>query len=301
MALGLWAPIDRAALARALDEIAALGATDVALVMAWRQRDVTSTAVAAGAGSATDDDVAAALDLAAARGLAATLFPIVILDVVAPGQWRGTLAPADVDAWWQSYERYITHAAGLAAAHGAAALVVGSELGSTEHWRERWYHLISRVRRTFKGRLLYSANWDHWQEVSFWDRLDGLGVTGYFELTQRDDADVATLTAAWRAARRELAAAATARKLPLWLTEVGYVSRDGATRAPWDYLRGTAIDLEEQRRAFAALAAAWAGEPALAGLFVWEWSGAGGPTDGGYTPRGKPAACALRAWFAARR
>jgi hypothetical protein len=78
------------------------------------------------------------------------------------------------------------------------------------------------------------------------------------------------------------------------------VSRDGATRAPWDYLRGTAIDLEEQRRAFAALAAAWAGEPALAGLFVWEWSGAGGPTDGGYTPRGKPAACALRAWFTAR-
>lgn len=287
-------------MARALDEIAALGATDVALVMAWRQHDVASTAVAAAADSATDDDVAAALDLAAARGLAATLFPIVILDVVAPGQWRGTLAPADVDAWWQSYERYITHAATLAAAHRAAGLVVGSELGSTEHWRERWYHLISRVRRTFKGRLLYSANWDHWQEVSFWDRLDGLGVTGYFELTQRDDADVATLTTAWRAARRDLAAAATARKLPLWLTEVGYVSRDGATRAPWDYLRGTAIDLEEQRRAFAALAAAWAGEPALAGLFVWEWSGAGGPGDGGYTPRGKPAACELRAWFAAR-
>ena len=67
---------------------------------AWRQRDVTSIAVAAGAASATDADVAAALDLAAARGLAATLFPIVILDVVAPGQWRGTLAPADVDAWW---------------------------------------------------------------------------------------------------------------------------------------------------------------------------------------------------------
>ncbi|MBP6844077.1 MAG: hypothetical protein KA201_10065, partial [Kofleriaceae bacterium] len=66
------------------------------------------------------------------------------------------------------------------------------------------------------------------------------------------------------------------------------------------YLRGTAIDLEEQRRAFAALAAAWAGEPALAGLFVWEWSGAGGADDGGYTPRGKPAACELRAWFAAR-
>jgi hypothetical protein len=139
--------------------------------------------------------------------------PDRILDVVAPG-WRGTLAPADVDAWWQSYERLHHPRRRLAAAHGPPRWW-SARLGSTEHWRERWYHLISRVRRTFKGRLLYSANWDHWQEVSFWDRLDGLGVTGYFELTQRDDADVATLTAAWRAARRELAAAATARKLPL--------------------------------------------------------------------------------------
>lgn len=280
-----------------LDELAALGATDVALVVGWQQRDVTASTLAAGAVTAPDDVVAAALDGAGARGLAATVFPIVVLDQTGPGKWRGTLAPAELDDWWTAYERFIAHYAALAAAHGAAGLVIGSELGSTESWRDRWYHLISRVRRTFKGRLIYSANWDHYQQVSFWERLDALGVTGYFELTTRSDAGVDALTAAWAGPRAALVEAARARGLPLWLTEVGYVSRDGAATRPWDYTRGTALDLEEQRRAFAALAAAWSGEAALDGLFVWEWSGAGGSQDGGYTPRGKPAACVLDAWF----
>lgn len=283
-----------------LDELAALGATDVALVVGWQQRDVHADLLAPGAVTARDEVVVAALAEAARRHLAATVFPIVVLDETGPGQWRGTLAPGDVAAWWSSYEGFIAHYARLAADHGAAGLVIGSELGSTERWRDRWYHLISRVERVFTGRLIYSANWDHFGAVSFWERLDVLGVTGYFELTDDADASVAALTAAWAEPRRALVAAATKRGLPLWLTEVGYVSRDGAARKPWDYTTRAAIDLEEQRRAFAALAAAWTGEPALEGLFVWEWSGAGGATDGGYTPRGKPAACELAAWFAAR-
>jgi hypothetical protein len=298
VALGLWAPIDRAATAAALDEIAALGATDVALVVGWRQRAIDSVEVTAGPATPRDDDVVAAIAHARDRGLAVTVFPIIMLDEVGPGAWRGTLAPADVDAWWASYERFIAHYAAVAADHGAAQLVIGSELGSTEHWRERWFHLIGRVRARFSGAVIYSANWDHFEHVSFAARLDAIGVTGYFELTDRDDADVATLAASWRRARATLVRAAGDK--PLWLTEVGYVSRDGAARAPWDYTRDTAIDLEEQRRAFAALAQVWAGDDRLAGLFVWEWSGAGGARDGGYTPRGKPAACELAAWFGAR-
>lgn len=269
-------------------------------MVGWQQRDIHASTLAAGAVTAADQVLAAALDGAAARGLAATVFPIVVLDEVGPGQWRGTIDPVDLDAWWTAYERFIAHYAALATAHGAASLVIGSELGSTESWRDRWYHLISRVRKQFTGRLIYSANWDHFSKVSFWERVDVLGVTGYFELTRDHDASVEALTAAWTAPKQALVAAAKGRGLPLWLTEVGYVSRDGATARPWDYTSAAPIDLEEQRRAFAALAAAWSGEPTLDGLFVWEWSGAGGPSDGGYTPRGKPAACELAGWFAAK-
>ena len=298
MALGLWPGTTAADVERRLDEVLALGATDVAIVVAWTQRDVAATVVRPG--PIADVVVGGALTAAAARGLRATLFPILQLDRVGPGQWRGTLAPADVDTWWSSYETFIVHHADLAAAGGAAALVVGSELGSTEGWRDRWYHLISRVRRRYQGALLYSANWDHYDQVTFWNRLDAIGVTGYFELTRDHAAEVDALAAGWKSARDALLAFAAARGQPLWLTEVGYPSVDGGAVWPWDYTRGGAVDVEEQRRGFAALARAWAGR-ALDGLFVWEWSGAGGVGDRGYTPRGKPAACELGAWFTDRR
>lgn len=297
MALGLWPGTTAAAALVRLDELVALGATDVAVVVAWSQADVAASQVIPG--PVGDDVVRAALAGAAARGLRATMFPILQLDRVRPGEWRGTLRPADVDAWWSSYEAFIVHHADLAAAAGAAALVVGSELGSTEAWRDRWYHLISRVERRYEGELLYSANWDHYERVSFWERLDAVGVTGYFELTGDHAAEVDALAEGWARPRDALLAFAAARGKPLWLTEVGYPSVDGGAVWPWDYTRAGAVDVEEQRRGFEALARAWSGR-ALAGLFVWEWSGEGGARDRGYTPRGKPAACELAAWFTGR-
>jgi hypothetical protein len=224
------------------------------------------------------------------------MFPIVLLDKTAMGEWRGTLAPDDVDAWWSAYEAFVLHYAAIASDAGASALVVGSELGSTEAWRDRWYHLLGRVERAYTGALWYSANWDHYEKVSFWSRLDAIGVTGYFELTKDADASEADLARAWTAPRDALLAFAAKAGKPLVLTEVGYPSRDGSTTQPWDYTSTAAIDLEEQRRAFAALATAWA-DTELGGVLVWEWGEGGGAKDGGYTPRGKPAACELARWF----
>jgi hypothetical protein len=80
------------------------------------------------------------------------------------------------------------------------------------------------------------------------------------------------------------------------ITEVGWPSVDGGAVHPWDYTADGAVDVEEQRRAYRAFARAWGGT-ALAGVFFWEWSGAGGAADRGYTPRDKPAECVLANWF----
>jgi hypothetical protein len=300
VSLGLWAAghADLPAWASArLDELVALGATDVALVAGWRQTDVAAVELAPGPDTPSDADLLAIAAAAKARGLEVTIFPLVLLDVTAPGKWRGTLAPRDVDAWWQAYEAFVLHHARLAAGAGATALVIGSELGSTETWRDRWYHLISRVEDAYDGALWYSANWDHYKHVSFWERLDAVGVTGYFELTRDAGAGVADLARAWTAKRDALLAFAGRHGLPLILTEVGYPSVDGGAARPWDYTARGKVDLEEQRRAFRALALAW-GNVAFDGLFVWEWSGDGGAQDRGYSPRGKPAACELEMWWA---
>jgi len=292
VSLGLWAGDVEAR----LDEVAALGATDVALVVSWRQHDVHDTKIAAASSTPSDDDVRAAIRAARARGLAVLVFPIVELDELGPGAWRGTLAPRDRAAWWSSYEKFIAHYAQLAADESAEAFSIGSELGSTEGWRDRWFHLASRVQRIFPGAITYSANWDHFDQVSFTARLDWLGVTGYFELTTDADASEDELTRAWSSPKEKLLAFAEKSHKPLVITEIGYPSVDGGAVHPWDYTALGDVDLDEQRRAFRAFARAW-GNTALAGVFIWEWSLPGGDHDRGYTPRDKPAECTLASWY----
>ena len=247
VALGLYpgGASDAAQHTRAVDEIAATGASHVAAVVLYSQHDVSSYELGAGSKTIADDVLRAVIRRAHRRGLGVLVFPIVQLDVTSPGQWRGTLQPTDPAKWWLSYEAFILHYADIAAQEGAEALLVGSELGSTELWRDRWYHLISGVQRRFDGALIYSANWDHYRHVSFWNRLDAIGVTGYYELTDDDDAPIATLQRAWQSARSELLAWSASRELPLWITEVGYASRNGAATAPWDYTTDNKVDLED--------------------------------------------------------
>ena len=294
-------PGDAGAALRRIDEVAGTGATWVALVVSWEQHDVRAEVIARSPRvTAPDDAVRRALRRARARGLRALLFPILTVREIRMGQWRGALRPRDVSAWWRSYERFILHYAELGASERAAALVIGSELGFSETWRDRWFHLISAVERIYTGDLVYSANWDHYRAISFLSRLDHLGISAYFELTDHGEASVEELTRAWRRAAAELRAFARAERVSLWLTEVGYPSRDRAAARPWDYSARGPIDLEEQRRCFAALIAAWNGAAELRGLFVWNWWGEGGPRDGDYTPRGKPAERLLREWFGGR-
>lgn len=274
------------------------GATHVALVVSWEQADVRASAIARSPRvTVPDAQLRAALRRAARLGLRAIVFPVLSVRALRDGEWRGALRPRDVDAWWLAHERFILHYAAIAEAEGAAGLVIGSELGFSEGWRDRWFHLISRVERVYRGELIYSANWDHFQSVSFAARLDHLGVSAYFPLATDGEADQGELDRSWRRHRDALVGFARAQKVSLWLTEVGYPSRDGAAAHPWDYGADGAVDLAEQYRCFAALVAAWNGERALDGLLVWNWWGEGGPRDRDYTPRGKPAATLLRAWF----
>ncbi len=300
-ALPLWtARPDRVAWATArLDELAAIGATHVELVVMGQQRDGKSDEVLPSPGGPTAAELRDIAAAARARRLEVMLLPIIELEQLGDGDWRGTLAPRDRDAWWQSYERFVLGHAEQAAAAGVSWLAIGSELGSTEGWRDRWYHLISGVRKVFPGKLLYSANWDHYEAVSFWPRLDAIGVSSYFSVAASADDSLAAMALRWRKVQRQLAAFAAARELPLILTEVGVPSRDGAAMAPWDYTREGEVDLEEQRRALAALAASW---PAggLTGVMIWEVAGDGGAEDAGYSPRGKPAWCVLAAWWLAK-
>src|SRR3989442_847466 len=83
---------------------------------------------------------------------------------------------------------------------------LGSELSWSQGRGERWRALIAKVRRAFPGELTYSANWDDYENVGFWDALDLVGLSGYYELAPTPGASTDVLRAAWSRERDRILA-----------------------------------------------------------------------------------------------
>lgn len=284
-----------------IDEIAATGASHVSIVVQWGQVDARATEIGPHPKETQPDDVVRRMIRRAhGRGLRVLLFPILWVEARAIGEWRGTLQPADRAAWWASYRAFILHYARMAAEERVEQYSVGSELAAMEGETAAWRALIAAVRAVYRGQLLYSANWDHYAEVQFWDALDYVGLTGYYRLAEGTAPTRAELLAAWGKVRLLLLDWLEAIDRPLIFTEVGYPSLDGAARAPWDYTGDRDVDLAEQAECLAAFSETWVDEPRLAGVFFWNWWGPGGPTDRWYTLKGKPALDVVRRWIQRR-
>lgn len=298
MALGIHSRMGKRELKRKMSELAHLGASHVSLVVAWSMTDVRSTTIKPRGNHATPDPLLERMiRQARSRGLKVLLFPIVGIKHRRGNEWRGALRPPDWNAWWSQYDRFILHYARIAARHKLELFSVGSELVVTEKMRSRWKSLIGRVRRVYSGKVLYSANWDHYRPVAFWDLVDVVGLTAYYRIADGPEAGESEMLANWRSIRRALVKWSRQIRRPFVFTEVGYPSRNGGAVEPWDYTRWTGPDPEEQRRAYSAFVRAWRGVPQLAGVVFWDWSGKGGTTDFRYTPRGKPAAQVVHRWF----
>lgn len=296
IALGLFAEDVSFSYAPLLREIAALGATHVALVIPLYQVHGRSTELGLHTRlSPSLETIADTVREAQRMDLEVTLFPIVRLsEPRSPNEWRGTLAPSDRDAWFSSYGQLIGDLASLATLTGATRLVVGSELSSLDGDLPRWKKLVDLIRAVYSGTLVYSANWDHYQEARLFELVDELGVVGYFDLRKADEpSDVQALAARWRQIERQIESTLARFDKPFIFTEVGYRSRANATAAPWEEAPGGTPDLDEQRRGFEAFRLAWTAPTGaharLDGLYVWNWYGYGGPGNTSYTPRGKPA------------
>lgn len=298
MALGMYSGMPRD-LDRKLREVKALGVSHVSLVVSWSMDTVRSRTISPRKGWATPDDVLVKMiRRSKAMGLEVFLFPIIEVHQRSMGEWRGTITAPDWDDWWKQYTRFIMHYARISARAGVAMYSVGSELVSTEHDRKRWKVLITRVRSVYTGKLAYSANWDHYEPVRFWDLVDVTGLTAYYKIAEGSYATEEWMTLQWRKIRKNLTRwSRHVSRRPFIFTEVGYPSRDGAAVEPWDYTKDTTVDLEEQRRAFSAFVKAWRGSRQLAGVFFWDWYGDGGAKCRRYTPRGKPASRVIRRWF----
>ena len=289
-----------------IGEVANLGADTVMFVVhGWQMHAGSLDLHVDPNRTPTDEDLGRLLDLAAVHGMRRVLMPVVLLKAPRTGEWRGKIIPPghDWDAWFERYQRFILKFARVAEAHDVELLMVGSELIKSERHTAHWRSTIRAVREVYSGSLGYSANWDHYQpdKIGFWDALDVVGMTSYYELARKPNPEIEEIDANWQRIKQEILAFQRVVQRPIVFTEAGWCSQEGAAHEGWNYFasdRATAAGHREQALLYESFIKTWSDEPAVRGIIWWEWSTSpGGATDYGYTPKGKLAEALLRMWF----
>jgi len=320
-----------------VDQIAKMGCNTLQVITpAWQHNGASAEVYykPGPGGGPTRDQLLTLLGHAKKRGLRTALMVTVLLEKPRGSEWRGKIMPGDWDTWWQHYHRVIHQAMDVALEAKVDDFAVGSELLTTEPERERWAALIDSLRQRFDGRLYYSTNWDHYHVPRFWDKLDLIGINGYWNITTlADDPDQPThdeLVQRWRQIRHDLTAHARRFNKPILITEIGYPALPWALKDPWNYIANDAKpDPQAQARGYRAFLEAWsdalqnpeasqgsirpepqaqtqpASQPApidqpIAGVLFFKWDPyySGGPNDTGYGVRGKPAFGLIKQWVA---
>ena len=260
--------------------------------------------VPTGAGSENDGAVIYSIQQAHQRGLTVLLKPQIWVG----GSWPGAVdftTEAEWDRFFSTYERWITHYARMAEDQGVAALCIGTELvRATLEYPDRWREMIAKLRRVYGGQLTYAANWgQEFENITFWSDLDVIGLNSYYPLAttaKATDKDLAAGAERWM---RLADSISTAAGRPLWLTEVGYRSVEGAWINPHAEAGDRLASVRDQQRSYRALLSAAQSSRRLTGMFVWKWPSYLGYTDRwdsadrGYTPGGKPAGHLLREFY----
>jgi hypothetical protein len=287
---------------RCCDEIAAQGADTVLFVPSASMENGKSTLIYLDMRHTfTKPQLEELIHHAKADHLRVILMPIVLLDAPINDEWRGTISPDDWDAWFASYQDMILFYGRVAQESGVDMLVIGSELVSAEPYVDDWDNTIRKVRSVYTGLLTYSSNWDHYSMVQFWDKLDVIGMNSYWALGDTDSS-VKDINSRWADIQKDVFHwDATSANKPIILLEAGWCSLSNSAKDSWDYTQTQLpVDLDLQKRLYEAFFESWWGQPKSAGFIMWEWppDEAGGPTDKGYTPRGKPAADVMKQWFA---
>lgn len=214
------------------------------------------------------------------------------------GEFTGYIEMKTEEDWKlleDSYAKFILEYATLSEEIKAAAFCIGTELEKFVMNRPKfWKKLIIDVKKVYKGKLTYAANWDEFKRVPFWNELDYIGIDAYFPLSDKETPTVEELQEGWKPHKSVIHELQKSHNIPVMFTEFGYRSVDFTGKKPWESNRVEGmINLEAQVNATQAIYNEFWSEDWFAGGFLWKWfhnhEEVGGENNNRFTPQNKPA------------
>jgi hypothetical protein len=355
------------AAASSLNSLAPAGVNAVALTADFGIDAENSTVYqndVAGGYTESDTNVAATITAAVGQGLSVMVRPLI--DFLPsnydtnPGQpnplngsysadeFRSYYNPANVATFFASYQTMIVREATLAQANGATLFCIGTELDQLAGpaYETYWDNIITAARAVFSGKLTYSADWDDalspWQyggsglpagtgdittQISFWNKLDYVGIDQYAPISDLANPTVQQLINGWTQVPTDATTLAVTGEQslisyyqgiaasvgkPLIFTELGYANSSDADSSPatpgFDEngnADGAVEDPTLQANLYQAYFDAWKqdGNGSLVGTYLWNWepdASSVGPGNGiNFSVQGQPAQTVVTNGFVA--
>ena len=249
------------------------------------------------------EGVIGSIKLAQKKGLKVMLKPHVW--VIGEG-WTGdfTLATeSDWREWENQYSNYILDYVKIADSLNVEIFCMGLEYRKVVAQRpEFWGNLADKIRTIYGGKITYAANWDNYQNIPFWDKMDYISIDAYFPLSQKDTPTVDELVALWEQPFRDIEALQLKHQKPILFTEFGYRSINKGAGRHWELPTQGTPNMEIQSNALQALFNKFWQQTWFKGGFLWKWFNfhktAGGTDNSRHTPQNKPAELVVKNHYA---
>ncbi|WP_156039890.1 hypothetical protein [Aureispira sp. CCB-QB1] len=283
-----------------MEEMNALGINWVALLPFgfFDQSNATisfdTTGTAGGWWGETKVGITTSHNLAVAQGMKTMLKPQL-------WSWQGWIGDMEYptqqewDQFHADYTSFICYWAGIAEDLEVDIFCIGTEIKeSAMNHPIYWNNLIDSIRQIYSGPITYAPNWDEYDQITFWDKLDYIGVDAYFSLLPDATPKVCDLKTAWEPTFERLKTFSTKWNKPILFTEWGYLSLDGCAYKTWELEKNrssAAINEQAQANAAQALLEIFGKEDWWAGGFQWKWyadlAASSQDRSDDYTPQGK--------------
>jgi len=210
--------------------------------------------------------------------------------------WVGDLKFDNEKDWLifeASYQDYILEFAKIAESLDVGIFAIGVEAKKSVIERPQfWSDLIDTVRTVFSGKLTYAANWDNYTNVTFWNKLDYIGIDAYFPIASEKTPTYESCYAGWLNHYNAIKRLSYATEKKVIFTEFGYRNIDFTALEPWNEAGNDTYNSLAQENAYRAIFTRFWGEPWFMGGFLWKWfpnhDNSGGLKNNRFTPQNKP-------------
>ncbi len=222
------------------------------------------------------------------------------------GEYTGYIKMTNEENWKrleQTYTNFILDFARVAQETKSEILCIGTELEKfIENREEFWNELILKIKKIYKGKLTYAANWDEFKRTPFWKQLDFIGVDAYFPVSDSKTPTVEEALKGWGEHKELIKSLSITYDKPVLFTEFGYRSVDYAGREPWKSERSmNEVNLDAQVNTTQALFETFWKEDWFAGGFIWKWfhnhERVGGKDNFMFTPQNKPVEMVIKSYY----